>query len=137
MIYLIVVAQIPAVEASVIHIAPPTEQFILQLGLSEMNLRGYVWRVPRTRASILAVGTRVQINDLIQFCDDLVAEGFIEGFQDERPKTHVLISGFVKIPSDRRNVITGPYSDPIYDDVVSTTSSADIPILQGPPSPHG
>jgi hypothetical protein len=139
--------------------APPDELFRLQLELievdgtraslsqyrgfrnlvvarcNEMSLDGYVWRVPRTRAKILARGTASQIEDLLRFCHFLRSDGYIRAYVHQKPEFHIVINGFAKLPSNRRHVLTGDFSDP-RDDEVASTSSAGTPILRGPPSPH-
>lgn len=140
--------------------APPAERYLLQLELTEidatrsslsqyrgfrnfivakcneLSLVGYIWRVPINRARILVCGTEPRISALIDFCNCLLAEGYMTGFFEQDPEHNVLINQFVILPSSRRFVRTGLYSDPKDDDVVSK-SSGDTPILQGPKSPHG
>ncbi len=80
---------------------------------------GYVWREPTTRGKILARGTKSQIHELLTFCEELRNEKYIEGYFSESPVDyHVVMKGFCKLPSKRKFVQTGIYSDDEYDKVL-------------------
>eukprot|EP01032_Pedospumella_encystans_P008392 gene8392-9969_t len=100
----------------------------------ELGLKGYVWRVPVVHGKIVAAGTKAQLDNLIVFCKSLRSAGYIDTFTQEPAERNILIDSFDKLPSNRRHVQTGTFSDAKDDDVVSTTS-ADLPVLLGPPSP--
>jgi acylphosphatase len=81
-----------------------------------IGLYGYIWREPTTRAKILASGSGAQIKALLTFCEELRAEHYIEAFFSESPvEQHVLMKGFSILPSKRKFVQTGVYSDDEYD----------------------
>jgi hypothetical protein len=84
---------------------------------------------------IVASGTEAQLDSLLELCEAFVSAGYIETFTQEPAEKNIVIRGFAKLPSDRRHVQTGTYSDSKDDDVVSTTS-ADLPMMIGPPSLH-
>ena len=102
---------------------------------TEIGLSGYVWRVPRVHGRLLASGTEAQLARLLELCESFVDAGYIETFTQERSEKNVVIRGFAKLPSNRRHVQTGTYSDTKDDEVVSTTS-ADLPMMIGSHSPH-
>eukprot|EP00981_Chlorochromonas_danica_P010030 scaffold2935_cov154-Ochromonas_danica.AAC.1 len=101
---------------------------------TEIGLKGYVWRIPLVHATIVAVGTEDQLRALLTLCKTLRKDLLIQAFTREKPERDVLDDAFVKLPSTRRHVRTGKYSDAQDDDVASTTS-VDQPVL-GAPSPH-
>lgn len=107
----------------------------VQAECRQRGLRGYVWRVPNVHAKVLATGTRSQLESLLAFVRSLQADGFIETFMPETPEFAILIADFDILPSTRRHVAKGTFSDPTLDDVVST-ASADLPMFRGAPSPH-
>jgi hypothetical protein len=101
----------------------------------KLGLFGYVWRVPVVHGKICACGTVEQLEGLIELCKAFRRAGYIETFTEEPVERNILIDGFDKLPSNRRHVQTGTYSDPKDEDVVSTTS-ADFPMMVGAPSPN-
>jgi len=103
---------------------------------TEIGLSGYVWRVPVVHGRLLASGTEAQLDRLLELCESFVDAGYIETFTQEPPEMNIVIRGFAKLPSNRRHVQTGLYSDTKDDDVVSNTSSADLPMMIGSHSPH-
>jgi acylphosphatase len=107
----------------------------VQVECQKLELKGYVWRVPNVHGKILAIGTRSQLDSLLRFVHDLQQYHFIQTFKPENPEFAVLTESFDILPSNRRHVETGLYSDQDLDDVVST-ASADLPMLRGSPSPH-
>jgi hypothetical protein len=100
------------------------------------GLSGFVWRTPHVHGKILARGFPIQLDRLLEFVKELRVNHFIKGFGIEN-KQDFLISdnAFIVHPSTRPRVHTGDYSDPDLDDVVSTSSLDDIPVL-GSPSVH-
>lgn len=107
----------------------------VQKECTDIGVKGYVWRVPDVHGKILAVGKRAQMDSLLSFIRRLQTHGFIETFKPEAPEFAVLNETFDILPSSRRHVKTGGFSDRDLDDVVST-ASADLPMLRGSPSPH-
>jgi acylphosphatase len=102
---------------------------------TEIGLSGYVWRVPVAHGRLLASGTEAQLDSLLELCEAFVTAGYIETFTHEQAEKIIVIRGFAKLPSNRRHVQTGRYSDTKDDDVVSTTS-ADLPMMVGSHSPN-
>eukprot|EP01040_Poterioochromonas_malhamensis_P014943 gene14943-16633_t len=107
----------------------------VQAECSGMGLQGYVWRVPNVHGKILAQGTRAQLHSLLDFVRRLKHYGFIQSFRPEKADFPVLTDTFDILPSSRRHVETGLFSDEALDEVVSTASS-DLPMLRRTPSPH-
>jgi acylphosphatase len=95
---------------------------------NELGVRGYVWREPKVHGKILAAGTKDQLNSLIDFCEELVTAHYIETFEEERATQNIVVRTFHKLPSKSKHVVTGRFSNPKDDDVVSSTSSADKPV---------
>ncbi len=98
-----------------------------------MGLRGFVWRVPNVHGKLLARGTRSQLDLLVDFLGVMERGGFFESYIFERPEFNTYTGNFNILPSRVRFVSTGEYSDSSLHEVLSN-SSADTPILQGPPS---
>ena len=87
--------------------ASPTESFRIQLELAEIDgtlsalskyrgfrnffvakcneikLDGYIWRVPKTRAKILACGSKDKIEQLLEFCAASRAHRYIRAYFEE------------------------------------------------------
>ena len=95
---------------------------------TDIGLRGYIWRVPITHAAVVATGSKVQIGMLIDFVQELKEHMFIQTFFVERPTQPILTSTFDILPSQRRRVTTGLYSEKELDEVASQ-SSADTPVM--------
>jgi acylphosphatase len=93
---------------------------------TDIGLRGYIWRVPITHAAVVATGSKVQIDMLIDFVKELKEHMFIQTFVVERPTQPILTPTFDILPSRRRGVTTGLYSEKELDEVASQ-SSADTP----------
>lgn len=98
-----------------------------------MGLKGYVWREPNAHGKILAIGTRYQLDSLISFAQALQHHHFITTFVCENHEFAVFNESFDILPSRRRHVQTGQYSDQAVDEVFSM-GSADLPMLRGSPS---
>ena len=95
---------------------------------TDIGLRGYIWRVPITHASVVATGSKVQIDMLIDFVKELKEHMFIQTFVVERPTQPILTPTFDILPSRRRGVTTGLYSEKELDEDASQ-SSADTPVM--------
>ena len=95
---------------------------------TDIGLRGYIWREPITHAAVVATGSKVQIDMLIDFVKELKEHMFIQTFVVERPTQPILTSTFDILPSRRRRVTTGLYSEKELDEVASH-SSADTPVI--------
>ena len=96
----------------------------------EIGIDGYVCRVPLVHAEIVATGTMEQLFGLRNFCDELRVHHFIESFSYKpHADEFTVFSGFEKRRSVRKHVQTGTYSDGKDDEVLSTHSSADTPLM--------
>lgn len=108
----------------------------VQRHCSNFGLSGLVWRIPRVHGKILARGIPSQLDQLLAFVKDLVVYGFIESWVVENKQDFRALSNvFAVMPSNRPRVITGDFSDPDLDDVVST-GSADISVVGSPVPQH-
>jgi acylphosphatase len=109
----------------------------VQRRCTEYGLSGFVWRVPRVHGKILACGLPAQLDQLLVFVEDLRIHGFIKSYMiDERHDFRIAANTFSVLPSTRRHVITGVYSDAQLDDVVSRDSASDTPVANSPVPVH-
>jgi len=107
---------------------------LVQSRCQTIGLSGFVWRVPRVDGKILARGTRDQLKLLLDCLDELRVQGFIQNFLFENRQDYLIATDvFSTLPSNRPRVITGAFSDPDLDDVTSTHSAANAPLLGGSP----
>lgn len=76
---------------------------------SGIGLSGFVWRVPRIDAQILALGIKIQFDRLIRFLNTLIENEFIGNYAVEKNRQDFYISSdkFSIMPSSRAGVITG------------------------------
>ena len=92
----------------------------------EFGLRGFVWRVPKSDGKILASGTKVQLERLEEFLNNLCNFNFITYYEFESGRDFLIsrnLSLFFVKKSERKRVETGTYSDSALDDVLSVSTA--------------
>ena len=99
-------------------------------------MSGYVWRIPNVHAKILARGTRMQLQAVLDFAAQLREHGYVGSYIVESEHDYIVsIDGFDILPSTRKYVETGEGSDKSLDDVHST-GSHEIAFVGSPAPKH-
>lgn len=104
-----------------------------------LGLTGGIYRVPTHHAEVSIHGTTDQLEGFSKFLGELQSEEYIKSFEikvDVKPASMFIPTAFQILPSLRRHVKTGEYSDPTLDADARSVNSADKEYARGAPSPH-
>jgi acylphosphatase len=95
-----------------------------------IGVKGFIWRIPNVHASIVISGTYQQVLTAESFLLEMKEQGMIEAIARVKQPEQEPFDGFSVLPSVRKGVKTGDYSDKALDEVASH-SSADQPAFLG------